>query len=112
VLPHTFDVPPSRNHAAIRIDITSAIGFELVRPPSSIRLGKSAVKWAAVPETSIDEYSDLAAWEYDVGATSDTRYNWYVHAKSKPARMEISTQSHFRVRISLTCRSHSRQRCR
>lgn len=70
MLPDSDDAPSELGKHPIGIQITLAVGRDLLTPPRSVGLRHSPVLWATVPEATIDEHRHSCTDEHEVGATT------------------------------------------
>jgi len=67
VLPHSDYNPASGLERAVDAPVACYVRFEFRSPVRAVRFWVAAVRGAAVPEASVDEYGDTLPGEDDVG---------------------------------------------
>lgn len=107
VLPHANHVPAGGLEEAVDPPIPLDIRRELGRPPRPIVRGDGCVLRAAVPETTVDEDSDLRWPENDVGSASQVGQRGLVDSKSKTSSMQRRPQLDLWLGVSSPLSSES-----
>ena len=73
VLPNPKDQPACLQKTPVRILVPLLVRFDLATPEFGIRFRPGAMRGAAVPEASINEYSDTGRNKSQVGTTKQAR---------------------------------------
>jgi len=73
VLPDPDYTVPKRLQSLVDYSISASVSSEFLFPEASIRLRRSRVQRAAVPETTIDEDGQVRTWEQQIRLARKTR---------------------------------------
>jgi hypothetical protein len=105
--PKSQHFPPSTSEQLARFDVPRAIPRNLLLPIVDVRLGGHEVIRAGVPKTSVNEYSDSSADEYQVGSSPKGLQRAGINAVSVPGGVNQSTNSEFRAGVSTPIALHA-----
>ena len=107
VLPDSYDFPSQHFQAPVCIEITPAIGLDLVPPEFDIALGPGAVIGATVPETAIHEDGHARSGEGDIGSAPGMINDWLIYPVTKSHSVQSPPNLHFRSGIALPSSGHT-----
>src|SRR5262249_49617015 len=82
------------------------IGFDLVGPPLRMRLRRTRVFWAAVPEAAVDEDGYPRRPENEVGGTPEVGERLGVDSVSEAASSQLFPQERLGLRVALSPTAH------
>lgn len=95
MFPDPYDLPPLRLESSIRVDVPFAIRFQFLSPPLGIILRDRAMDGATMPETAIDENSDLVSRQGDINRSTGSR-DRHMQSKASAHPPDLASQSYFR----------------
>ena len=87
MFPESEHKPTGIPEFAIVPPIAFDVRRELLKPPTSIGVRRSAVLWAGMPETPVEEHCDTFLWENQVRTGSRHTRNRAIHPKAQPPSM-------------------------
>jgi hypothetical protein len=91
----------------IRLPVPFDVPDEFVGPPFSIGDGHGLVSGALVPETAVDEHSDLRSPKHKIGSSSHFWERCCVDKVSQASAMQLSAETEFFWRVASAGVSHS-----
>lgn len=93
VLPDPDHLPAQFRKACVGITIATRVRLELPDPPFSIYLRDDLVRWAAVPEATINHDGHLPTGESDIHAPSRQAGDRVLHAKPQSTTVQLAAES-------------------
>lgn len=97
VFPDVDRDPPDRDEFVVDPLVPRAIGVHLRRPPVRVVLGSDVVLWTSMPETPVDEHSDLRTREHDVGCPGKTSQR---NPEAQASAVELVAQRHLGLGVA------------
>ena len=106
MLPETEHHPPSLSQLLCRFCIACSILAHLLIPVRAIRKWPLIVLGTSVPETPVDEDSDLRAGEHYVRRPPKARYRPKVHSVPEASSVKKPANCHLRIGVPTFVRLH------
>ena len=97
--------PCSARRASVSRSRTT-LAANLSVPPLRVVLGKRRMLRAAVPEASVHEHRDFAAWKYQIGPSANTFDRRPIHEVPESASMQLASKCDFGFGVAPTLSAH------
>lgn len=104
-------VPAGRNQPLVGVSVAGTVGRDFGGPVAAVRSWGSSVERAAVPVAAVDEDSDLASGEHDVGPSTQVWKGLGVHPVPAAGCVQQASDGKFRGRIPTAVALHGATRC-
>jgi len=107
VFPDSNHSPAKLDEFHVRVAIPALIRHDLFLPERRIRLGRSSMLRATMPETTIYEDGDLRSEKNDVGPAIHAWNEALLEPIAKAPTEQSRSQLQLSIRVTLACRPHS-----